>query len=165
MSLDSPTSFDFDGDGLRIALIAARFNGRFVDALIEKAVDRLVRAGVETSNIDVVRVPGSNEIPQAISMVVEAAGEDSPDAVIGLGVVIGGDTHHHEVIGNSTGLILHTLAIDLNLPIINGIIVCDTVAQAEERTLGEMDRGTAFAEAALEMANLAISLDSGDDDE
>lgn len=165
MSLDIPTPSDFEGDGLRFLIVAARFNGRFVDAMIERAVDRLCRAGVDSMDIEVVRVPGSNEIPQTIAMVTEAAGDVPPDAVIGLGVVIAGDTNHHEVIGHSTALMMHTLAIDLNLPIINGIVVCETVEQAEARCCGDLDRGAAFAEAALEMANLAISFGGASDDE
>ncbi len=165
MSVDSPASFDFDGDGLRILIVAARFNGRFVDAMIERAVERLIRSGVDSSDIEVVRVPGSNEIPQAIAMVTEAVGDETPDAVIGLGVVIAGDTTHHEVIGNSTALMLHTLAIDLSLPIINGIVVCETIDQAEVRCLGDLDRGSAFASAALEMAGLAITLGGVSEDE
>jgi 6,7-dimethyl-8-ribityllumazine synthase len=74
------------------------------------------------------------------------------DAVIVIGMVIAGDTNHHNVIGDSTAINLQNLSIQAELPIINGIIVVDSHEQAEARAGTTINRGNEFAEAALEMA-------------
>ena len=79
------------------------------------------------------------------------------DAVIALGVVIAGETPHHMIIGNSTAFALQEVALDCQVPVINGIVVAETRKQAEERTIGSIKRGVEFAEAALEMAWLTDS--------
>ena len=80
--------------------------------------------------------------------------------VIALGVLIGGDTNHHEMVGQSVSHALQQAALATRVPIINGVIVTDTPAQAKARTVGRVDRGTEFAHAALEMAALRKKLSS-----
>ena len=81
-----------------------------------------------------------------------------PDAVIALGVLIGGDTSHHELVGQSVSHALQRVALDTSTPVINGVIVADTRAQAEARCIGKINRGAEFAAAALEMAALKRKL-------
>ncbi|MGF1530364.1 MAG: 6,7-dimethyl-8-ribityllumazine synthase [Puniceicoccaceae bacterium] len=159
-----PKNSSYAGDGLRVLIVASRFNDAWVSQLLEAVIQRLEERGVELEDIKVVRVPGALEVPQGISMVVDAE-EDLPHVAIGLGVVIAGDTNHHEVIGNSTSLMLQTIAIDRSMPVINGIIVCNTEAQADQRCGAPMNRGVSFAEAAIEMAGLGLDLFVGDEDE
>jgi 6,7-dimethyl-8-ribityllumazine synthase len=78
--------------------------------------------------------------------------------VICLGVLIGGDTSHHEMVGQSVSHALQRVALDAHTPVINGVIVADTRAQAAARCVGKINRGAEFAAAALEMAALTRKL-------
>ena len=151
MSLAKPTEITVDGAPFRVGIAAARFNGELVDALLARVVERLRAAGVKERAITVVRVPGSHEVPWAAA---ELAHGRRRDVVIGLGVLIGGDTSHHEVVGQSVSHALQRVALDTRTPVINGVIVANTRAQAEARCRGKIDRGPEFAAAALEMAAL-----------
>ena len=151
MSLSSPSIRDIDGAGFRIGIAAARFNEALVDGLLERVTDGLRAAHVTGENIAVVRVPGSHEVPWAANAF--AAGGEC-DCVIALGVLIGGDTSHHELVGESVSHALQRIAVDSGVPVINGVIVVDTLAQAKARCTGGINRGAEFARAALEMAVL-----------
>ena len=126
-----------------------------MDALVARAQARLVSAGVPAAAIETIRVPGSHEIPWAAQQL--AAGGRF-DAVITLGVLIAGDTNHHEMVGDAVAAALMRVSLDTRIPVINGVIVVNNLAQAEARTTGSMDRGSEFANAALEMAALKKSL-------
>ena len=148
MSEDNPVSQPIDGKGLRIAVVAARFNQSLVDTLLERT-----SAGIESAgaSLQVERVPGSNELPFAAALLARSG---QFDAIVTLGVIIAGATNHHNIIAESSSLALHQVSIETGLPTINGIIVAETLAQAEERTSGPINRGSEFAQAALEMAQL-----------
>lgn len=149
MSLASPAASAVDGTGFKIGIVAARFNAELVDALLARAQATLTAAGVQASDIVVLRVPGSHEVPWAAAEL--ASGRD---CVVALGVLIGGDTNHHEMVGESVSHALQRVALDHRVPVINGVIVTNTLAQAEARTTGQIDRGAEFGRAALEMAAL-----------
>lgn len=151
MSLDAPKHFSADGRDLSIALVSARYNHRFVEALRRAAQEVLLDAQVQPGNITQCEVPGSNELPYAVSMLA-ATGEY--DCVIALGVVIAGETPHHEIIAHSTANALHRISRESETPVINGIVVVNNEAQAEARCGEEINRGKEFAQAALEMAVL-----------
>lgn len=151
MSLDAPSAPAVDGSLLRFAVVAARFNERLVHALLERARATLHAAGVAPAAIVVVRVPGSHEVPYAVAALLSSG---DFDCALALGVLIGGDTNHHEMVGDSVSHALQHLSITREIPIINGVIVANNLAQAEARTLGEINRGVEFAHAALEMAAL-----------
>ena len=155
MSQDKPQPTDIDGRDLWIAIVAARYNGDLVDTLLERARRTLRDAKVPQSQITVLRVPGSAEVPYAAHMLA-MTGEH--DCVIGLGVVIAGDTPHHEVIAQSTATAFQDSSLRSEVPIINGIVVTLDRAQAEARCKGPRDRGPEFARAALEMAAHRILL-------
>lgn len=151
MSLDAPTPLSVSGADLRIGIVAARFNGGLVGALVDRATARLTAAGVPSGTVEVVRVPGSHEVPWAAQ---QLAASGRFDAVIALGVLIAGDTNHHEMVGDAVAHALMRVSLDTGIPVVNGVIVVNSLAQAEARTTGSINRGTEFASAALEMAAL-----------
>lgn len=155
MSLHSPSTRRHDGAKFRLAVVAARFNEELVDTLLERVHRGLRAAGVKADRIEVVRVPGSHEVPWAVGRL---AADRRFDCVIALGVLIGGDTNHHELVGQSVSHALQRVALDTGVPVINGVIVTNTVAQARARCAGGINRGAEFAHAALEMAALKRNL-------
>ena len=151
MSLASPQSRDIDGSSFRIGIAAARFNESLVDGMLARVVATLRAARVSEASIGSVRVPGSHEVPWAAQALATGG---QYDCVIGLGVLIAGDTNHHEMVGDSVSHALQQVALKTGVPVINGVIVVNSLAQAEERCVGKIDRGAEFAAAALEMAAL-----------
>ena len=149
MSFDNPNNLKIDGRNLRIAIVASRYNGMLVDSLLRNALAALTIADVPPPPIE--RVPGSAELPYAASVLANHA---RFDAIIVLGVVIAGDTSHHDIIGESTALALQEVSIRQKVPVINGILVVNTIEQAQERVGETINRGKEFALAALEMAQL-----------
>lgn len=155
MSIDQPRDFAIDAAGLRIAIVAARFNPKLVNNLLERVLSTLDGAGVLQEDIETLRVPGSHEIPYVCSMLART---DEFDAIIALGVVLAGETKHHDVIATSTADAFQRIATQFDIPIINGVLVVDDERQAQARCSGKMDRGREFALAALEMADLKARL-------
>jgi 6,7-dimethyl-8-ribityllumazine synthase len=155
MSLHAPPATALNGAPFTIGIVAARYNSALVDALLHTVFEKLAAAGVKEKRITVVRVPGSHEVPVAAQWL---AGGRKCDCVIALGVLIGGDTNHHEMVGQSVSHALQQVALTTRVPVINGVIVADSLKQAEERCLGTINRGAEFAHAALEMAALKRSL-------
>ena len=147
MSLDIPSIQKVDGSGMRFAVIASRYNEALVDSFVHHACTTLEAAGAKTPIIE--RVPGAAELPFAAATL---ANHTDFDAIIVIGVVIAGDTNHHEIIGDSTATALLDLSIAQKVPVINGILVVNNLAQAEARAGETINRGKEFAQAALEMA-------------
>ena len=157
MSLDKGKMPKIDASGYRYAIAASRFNKELVDALVRDAVGTLHRCGVDAENIRLVRRAGAAELPHVCSLLAQT---EQYDAIIALGVVVRGETPHHEIIAHSTAAALQKVALSTAVPMINGIIVANTREQAEARTKGEIARGKEFAEAAMEMAwQTALLLD------
>lgn len=150
MSFASPKAAAVDGAGFKIGIVAARYNEELVDALLAQVRGGLRAAGVKDGRVTLVRVPGSHEVPVAAQLLARPA----VDCVIALGVLIGGDTRHHEMVGQSVSHALQRVALDARVPVINGVVVADTRAQARARCTGRINRGAEFARAALEMAAL-----------
>ena len=151
MSLSVPSSLAFNGATFRIGVAAARFNEPLVNGLLERLQAGLQAAGVKAPNIVTARVPGSHEVPWAAQALAKQKGFD---CVVGLGVLIAGDTNHHEMVGESVSHALQRVALDSGIPVINGVIVVNSLAQARARCIGKINRGAEFASAALEMAAL-----------
>lgn len=108
-------------------------------------------AGIKDNNLTLLHVPGSHEVPWAAARLAVTG---RFDCVVALGVLIGGDTNHHEMVGQSVSHALQRVALDTGVPVINGVLVTDTRAQARARCTGRINRGAEFARAALEMAAL-----------
>jgi 6,7-dimethyl-8-ribityllumazine synthase len=147
MSLLTPSQLRLDGRGLHMGIAAARYNEDLVGALVENTVAHLTESATEPPHVE--RVPGSAELPFAVNVMARTG---RFDAVIAIGVVIAGDTNHHHVIGDSTALTLQQIGLDSGVPVINGILVVENLAQAEARAGKKINRGKEFALAALEMA-------------
>lgn len=147
MSLDTPRVQKIDGRGLRFAVIASRYNEALVDSLVRHACLTLEAAGAEAPLVE--RVPGAAELPFAAATL---AAQRDFDAIIVIGVVIAGDTSHHQIIGDSTATALLDVSLAQKVPVINGILVVNNLAQAEARAGEAINRGKEFAQAALEMA-------------
>jgi 6,7-dimethyl-8-ribityllumazine synthase len=155
MSQNPPSARRLNGAKFRIGVVAARFNEALVDGLLDRLRAGLQAAGVPDDQIQVVRVPGSHEVPWAAGRL---AASRRFDCVVALGVLIGGDTNHHEMVGQSVSQALQRVALDADLPVINGVIVTATAAQARARCTGRINRGAEFAAAALAMAELKTTL-------
>jgi 6,7-dimethyl-8-ribityllumazine synthase len=155
MSRNAPLPKPVRRTSLKVAIVAACYNEVLVGALLEQVSAALLKAGVKKRNLDVRRVPGSNELPIACQLVAK---KTKPDVVIALGVIIRGDTIHYELIATAATDALQRVALERRVPVINGIVVAETPAQAEERCTGAINRGAEFANAALAMAELKRSL-------
>ncbi|HSH08757.1 MAG TPA: 6,7-dimethyl-8-ribityllumazine synthase, partial [Oceanipulchritudo sp.] len=156
MSKDKPERLAIDGEGCRVGIIAARYNFQLVNALLESVLKTLDVCGVRQEDVETFRVPGSSEIPHVAAMVAKTG---TFDVIIGLGLIVEGDTEHHSIIAHATAHALQSIGVRFEIPVINGIITVRNQKQAEERITGEMARGVEFAQAALEMAQLNNSLE------
>lgn len=145
-----------NGAGRRFAVVASRFNSRIGDQLVAGALECLRRHGVEPGDIQLVRVPGAWEIPQAAE---EIAAAGKVDGLIALGVVIRGETPHFDYICSACSQGLARAAERHRLPVGFGVLTCDTSEQAQERAGGKAgNKGWEAAIAALEMADLFARL-------
>ena len=161
MSVSFPEPIPVNGEKLRFAIVAARYNQDLVDHLLEKVISALSAAGVPGTGIEALRVPGSNEVPYAVQLQAESG---RFDCCIALGVLIKGATAHYHLVGQSVSDALQMVALNTGVPAINGVVVADSRVQAEERIRGNLDRGAEFAQAALEMAELKKSREVGEDE-
>lgn len=134
---------------LSFGIVAARYNRKLTDSLLDRIISSLTKNG-EPENLTVERVPGTNEIPSALSLLLQAG---KYSCMIGIGVVIKGATSHHHLVAESAANGIQSLALKYNIPIINGIIVTDNLEDAVERITGRLDRGNEFAQAAIEMGH------------
>jgi 6,7-dimethyl-8-ribityllumazine synthase len=155
MSLSASSLTAVSGASSKVAVIAASYNERLVDGLLQRVTDGLREAGVKKRNLTVHRVPGSNELPYAAQAVARKL---RPDVIIALGVIIRGDTIHYELIADAVTQALQSVALDTARPVINGVVAAENDAQATARCIGPVNRGAEFARAALVMAQLRRSL-------
>lgn len=136
----------------RFALVAARFNEFVVERLIAGALDGLKRHGVADNAIDLARVPGSLEIPLAAQRL---ASSRQYAAVICLGAVIKGETGHYDHVAGGAASGVAQVAMTTGVPVIFGVLTCDTVEQAIDRAGAKSgNKGFEAALAAIEMVNL-----------
>ena len=140
----------------RYAVVAARFNELVVDRLTAGALDALHRHGVTDDRIDVVRVPGAFEIP-LIARRLGKAGQYA--AVICLGCVIRGDTDHYDHVAGAATSGIASAAAEADVPIIFGVLTCDTLEQAMHRAGAKAgNKGYEAAVTAIDMVNLLTKL-------
>jgi 6,7-dimethyl-8-ribityllumazine synthase len=140
----------------KLALVAARFNQFIVQKLVDGAREGLVSHGVKEDAIDLVWVPGSFEIPAVAKRLAESK---KYVAVICLGAVIKGETDHYEYVAGNAASGVAQVALNAGVPVIFGILTCQTVEQAMDRAGGKAgNKGFDAALAALEMANLLKQL-------
>ena len=143
---------DLRGDGLRVALVCARFNDLITERLLAGARDGLVRHGVDEASITVAWVPGALELP-LVAKRLAASGEF--DAVVCLGAVIRGATDHYTHVATQCAAGIQRAQLDTGVPVIFGVLTTDTIEQAIERAGTKAgNKGYEAAEAAIEMADL-----------
>lgn len=142
--------------GLQFGLVVSRFNSFITERLLAAAVDALERAGARGNGMDVVRVPGSFELPLT-SKKMAATGKY--DALIAIGCVIRGETSHYDYVCSETARGLQLAQMDSGIPIIFCVLTCDTLEQAIDRAgLKGGNKGFEAGLAAIEMAQLSRKL-------
>ena len=142
--------------GARFALLVSRFNEFVTGKLLAGAVDALTRHGVAEGDIDVVWSPGSFEIPL---LAKRLAASGSYTAVVCLGAVIRGGTDHYEYVASEVSKGVAQVSLETSVPCIFGVLTCDTLEQAVERSGAKAgNKGSDAAVAAVEMANLLAQL-------
>lgn len=142
------------GDARRVAIVLARFNPTIGEGLLAGALRALREAGVADEQVTLVTVPGALEIPLALQRLAQSRDHD---ALVALGAVIRGDTYHFDVVANESAAGVASVQLEFGVPIGNGILTCDTDAQAEARMA---TKGAEAALAALELANLLDAIDA-----
>ena len=142
--------------GKRFALIVSRFNSFISEQLLQGANDCLLRHGVSEKDIDVIRVPGSYEIPLAASL---AAQRQKYDAVLCLGVLVRGATPHFDHLAGFVSKAIGEISLTTGVPVIFGVVTADNLEQAIERAGTKAgNKGWDAALAGIEMANLLPQL-------
>ena len=138
-------------DGMKVGIVASRFNSFIVSKLLDGAVDGLVRHGVDESNISVVWVPGAFEIPLAAK---KMAASEKYDAVIALGAVIRGSTTHYDYVCSEVSKGIANVSLESGKPVLFGVITTENIEQAIERAGSKAgNKGYDCALAAIEMVN------------
>ena len=153
-----PRSFegDLSAAGLRIGVIASRFNDEIVSGLIEGALTCLERHGASGDDVSLCRVPGAFEIPTLAAKLVAL---DSFDALVTLGCLVRGDTPHFDFISAQVTNDLSRIAVAARFPVAFGVITCNTLEQAVERSSpGTSNKGWEAATAAMEMVAIIAQL-------
>ena len=140
------------GTGLKVAIVAARWNAFVVERLVEGAVDGLRRSGVADDALTLYRAPGAWELPQVARRILERGGID---ALVVLGAVIRGGTPHFEVVTDGVAKGIAELSRTATVPVTFGVLTCDTTEQAIERAGTKAgNKGFEAVMAAIEMASL-----------
>jgi len=139
-------------DGMKVGIIASRFNEFIVSKLLSGAVDGLVRHGVEEENTTAAWVPGAFEIP-AVAQKMAASGKY--DAVICVGTVIRGATSHYDYVCNEVSKGIAQVGLQTGVPVLFGIVTTENIEQAIERAGTKAgNKGYDCALSAIEMVNL-----------
>ena len=142
--------------GLRFGIVVSRFNSFITERLLTAAVDALERAGAAGKDVEVVRVPGSFELPLASK---KLALTGKYDALVAIGCVIRGETSHYDYVCSETARGLQLAQMDTGVPILFCVLTCDTLEQAIDRAgLKGGNKGFEAGLAAIEMASLSRKL-------
>lgn len=141
------------GRGVRVGIVAGRFNGAITTRLLKGTLDALRDAGVDRSDISIGWVPGAFEIP--VMALAYADGDHPVDAVITLGAVIRGDTTHYEIVSGECARGVQDVQLSTRVPVVFGVLTVETVEQALERSLPDAsNKGRDAALTALEMVSV-----------
>jgi 6,7-dimethyl-8-ribityllumazine synthase len=144
------------GDGLRVAVVASRFNDLVTDRLLAGCLDGLARLGVDAASITQVSVPGALELPLAAQRL---ASSGDHDAVVCIGAVIRGSTDHHIHVGGQCAAGVARVQLDTGIPVVFCVLTTDSLEQAMERAGGKSgNKGFEAAATAVEMADLLAQL-------
>ena len=157
---------DLSAEGMRFAIVAARWNAVITDRLLDGALDALMRSGAARRHIEIVRVPGAWEVPAAARTLAERGSLNGGtlDAIITLGCLIRGETAHYEAIYNEVARGIGQSQQETGIPHAFGVLTCETLEQALHRAgVKAGNKGFEAAIAAIEMVSLRRKLiDSND---
>ncbi len=150
--MSSAIEGNLNASGLKFAVVCARFNSFITDRLLAGALDALKRSGTPEADIEIVKVPGSWELPLAAKTI---AGAKKHDAIIALGAVIRGDTPHFDHVAGQASSGLAAVQLETGIPVAFGVLTTHTIEQAIDRAGGKSgNKGYDAAMTAIEMAGL-----------
>ena len=142
----------------KIVIIASRYNEGICDSLVRGSVETLTGAGYTEADLEIIRVPGAWEL---VMMAANALDRDDVIGVVTLGCVIKGETTHDEHINRSVSDALMQLGVQTRKPIGFGLLTCNTLEQALQRSGGTVgNKGNEAAEAVVELLRLAVKLEA-----
>jgi 6,7-dimethyl-8-ribityllumazine synthase len=148
-----------DASGMRLTIVAGRFNGDVTKLLLAGALDQLRELGLEPESVPVIWVPGAFEIPLTAKRLADTG---EVDGVICLGAVIRGDTPHFEYVAGECASGISRVALDTGVPVAFGVLTTDDLDQALARAGGtEGNKGAESAATAVEMVDLLRQLRKG----
>ena len=137
--------------GLKIALVASRFNSFLTEQLVRGAVDAFTRLGGSEKDLKLVRVPGAYELPLAAKKLAAS----KVDAVVALGAVVRGATPHADLINETTARAFSEISLAAGVPVVDGVVSADNLEQAVERCgTKQGNKGSSAMFAAVEMADV-----------
>ena len=138
------------------AIVASRYNARYVDGMLNAAAAELKRTGAK---VQIIRVPGAYEIPVVAAKLASQLRATRPAAIICLGVILRGETTHAQHIGEAVSQALMQIQIQHGVPVIHEVLLLENEKQATARCLNpKHNRGVEAAQTALEMARVMASL-------
>lgn len=144
------------GTGLKVGIVAARFNEFIVGKLVSGAQDALIRHGVDSDDIEIAWVPGAFEIPLIAQKMAQSG---KYDMVLCLGAVIRGSTSHYDLVRNECAKGVAQVSLASGIPVLFGVVTTDTIEQAIERAGTKAgNKGYDVACSGIEMANLIKGL-------
>ncbi len=150
---------DLSAEGMKFAIVVARWNAVITDRLLEGALDALLRSGAKRSEIQIVRVPGAWEVPAAARTLAD---QGKVDAVITLGCLLRGETAHYEAIYNEVSRGIGQSQQETGIPHSFGVLTCETLEQALNRAgIKAGNKGFEAASAAIEMVSLRRKIIAG----
>ena len=145
-------------EGIRVGIVAARFNDFIVSKLVGGCEDTLLRHGVRPEDISLAWVPGAFEIPLIASKMAKSG---KYDAVIALGAVIRGSTSHYDYVCSEVSKDVANVSLNSDIPVMFGVLTTDTIEQAIERAGSKAgNKGSECAQGAIEMVNLIRTLEA-----
>lgn len=140
-----------DGSHLKVGVVVSRFNSNITDPMLEGALETLKENKVKEGNIEIVRVPGSFEIPIACQKLAKTK---KYNALVAIGCVIKGETDHYYYICTEVSRGIMNVMLENNIPVGFGVLTCQNLKQAEVRSRGKENKGREAAEAALAMVKV-----------
>jgi 6,7-dimethyl-8-ribityllumazine synthase len=150
---------NLDAKGLKFAILVTRFNSLITDRLLSGALDALARTGCAEGNIEIIKAPGSWELPVVAR---QLAAQKRHDGIICLSAVIRGDTPHFDYIAAEVSKGLAQTAMEFGVPVAFGVLTCETLDQAIDRAGAKSgNKGFDAAMSAVEMGNLMRKLRPG----
>jgi 6,7-dimethyl-8-ribityllumazine synthase len=153
------TGLDGDLPNGKVAIVASRYNPAICDSLVEAALQTLAEAGYSDQQAPVIRVPGAWELPTVVSQIIE---QSDIVAAVALGCVIRGETTHDEHINRAVSLALMNMGTEKRIPIAFGLLTCNTLEQAINRSGGTVgNKGHEAAGAVIELLRLQQKIDAG----